>query len=191
MPCPAVRCRAVPCGAVRCLRCPAVRCGAVRCGVVRCCAVLCGAVRCCAVQCGAVRCCAVLCGAIVCCDMLCCTIPSHPILCLDILGGLGRRHCGCPIAASGCEGIAPALTSAPPLAVQVEITIQGQRPRFPCRAYPCSVALTEGILLICVFPLLTYMLCGFVSFALVVWKTGTHIASPLNYPQCRSFQTSI
>jgi len=38
------------------------------------------------------------------------------------------------------------LTSAHPLVAHLEITIQGQRPRFQCWAYPCSIAITEGIL---------------------------------------------
>ena len=38
------------------------------------------------------------------------------------------------------------LTSAPPLAAHLKTTIQGQRPQFPCWAYPCSFAITKGIL---------------------------------------------
>ena len=38
------------------------------------------------------------------------------------------------------------LTSVPLLVILLEATIQCQRHRFPCRAYPCSFAITKGIL---------------------------------------------
>ena len=49
------------------------------------------------------------------------------------------------------------FTPAPPLAIRLEITIQSQKPQFPCWAHPCSFAITEEILF-SFFPPLTYML---------------------------------
>ena len=73
---------------------------------------------------------------------ICAPIPRNVTLrTYTVHGGLQTR-----------TGISPSmmlfskrLTSAPPLAIHLEVTIQDHRPKFPYWANPCSFAITEGI----------------------------------------------